>query len=186
MVRPLRLDARAPRALILWLLLAACSGSPRPVSVQAADARATLAPPTRLASDVARLAAPDFEGRGAGTAGADSAAEWVAARFEALRLEPAGESGGYFQEFTIPAARRLGSAVTVEIVHGDRRTPVSSAEFEATLASAPGACEGVLVDVGEGMRYDDEAWKSAEPKIALATWPAAKGGAAASEPAPST
>src|SRR4030095_12474139 len=33
-------------------------------------------------------------------------------------------------------------------------------------------CEGVLVDVGDGTRYDEAAWKTAEPKIALATLPA--------------
>jgi hypothetical protein len=50
------------------------------------------------------LADDALEGRRAGTAGERCAAEYIAARFEALGLTPAGESGGYFQDVPVPAA----------------------------------------------------------------------------------
>jgi len=50
---------------------------------------------------VKRLAAPSWEGRGIGTAGIDSAARWIAARMKAAGLEPAGDSGGWFQPFEV-------------------------------------------------------------------------------------
>ncbi|MCC6652076.1 MAG: M20/M25/M40 family metallo-hydrolase [Candidatus Eisenbacteria bacterium] len=46
------------------------------------------------------LAAPEREGRGVGTRGLDEAADWIAARFRELGLEPGGDNGTYFQGFT--------------------------------------------------------------------------------------
>ncbi len=43
------------------------------------------------------LSAPDWEGRALGSEGMGQAAEWIAQQFEALGLQPAGESSTYFQ-----------------------------------------------------------------------------------------
>jgi len=72
-------------------------------------------------ADVTFLAADRLEGRGVGTAGLDSAAAYVAARFEDVGLQP-GEPGGYLQDFridsTAPAAAHagLGGAPVTNIV----------------------------------------------------------------------
>lgn len=66
----------------------------RPVRLAARD---TLA----VQAKVRTLADPRWEGRGLGTAGIDSAAAWIAARFAAAGLEPAGEAGGWFQPFEV-------------------------------------------------------------------------------------
>jgi hypothetical protein len=80
----------------------------RAAAVPAADLPARKAlvdlPPvfsTRALSDhLGFLAAPEREGRGVGTKGLEAAADYLAAEFEKLGLEPAGP-GGYFQPFTI-------------------------------------------------------------------------------------
>ena len=46
------------------------------------------------------LADDKYEGRGAGYAGETRAAEYIAAEFKRIGLVPAGDSRGYFQEFT--------------------------------------------------------------------------------------
>ncbi|HEX9690495.1 MAG TPA: M28 family peptidase [Gemmatimonadales bacterium] len=61
----------------------------------------------RARGDVRYLADDRLEGRGVGTAGLDSAAAYVARRFAAIGLTPAG-TDGYFQDFTLdPTAPAL-------------------------------------------------------------------------------
>jgi len=55
-----------------------------------------------LVEHVAWLSAPEREGRGAGTKGLEAAAEYVAAQFKAIGLQPGGEGSGYFQPFMAP------------------------------------------------------------------------------------
>jgi len=54
---------------------------------------------SKLAGHVAFLAAPERQGRGIGTAGLDAAAEYVAAQFRAIGLQPGGDAGSWFQSF---------------------------------------------------------------------------------------
>jgi aminopeptidase N len=54
----------------------------------------------RMMDDVRRLADPDLEGRGLGSLGLGVAAQYIAARFNEIGLEPAGDpGGGYFQSW---------------------------------------------------------------------------------------
>ena len=65
----------------LAFIAAACAGGPRPspsvLSTPAAD---------QLRADITVLTSPAFDGRGTGTAGNDSAAMYIARRYNALRL----------------------------------------------------------------------------------------------------
>ena len=86
------------------------------IAILAACQPATPAAPTsasaaRLAADVDTLASPAFKGREAGTAGADSAAEFLARRYDQLGLRAAFHiscdssphcRASYFQLFRIP------------------------------------------------------------------------------------
>ena len=72
----------------------------RPSNARAA-ARLVARDSVRARDYVRRLADPAGEGRGIGTAGIDSAAQWIAARMRAAGLEPAGDSGGWFQPFEV-------------------------------------------------------------------------------------
>ena len=66
----------------------------------------------RLLEHVAALAAPEREGRGVGTKGLDAAAEYIAAAFKAMGLQPGGDNGTYFQRFPVAevAVGRAGDA----------------------------------------------------------------------------
>lgn len=63
------------------------------------------------------LTNPDWNGRLAGTDGADQAAQYIAEQFAAYGLQPAGENNSYFQQFPITHtellyAPRLAFAIT--------------------------------------------------------------------------
>src|SRR5450755_906657 len=87
------------RALLIFaaaVLLAAAS-----TPVQQAD-------PTRYLNDIKTLAAPDMEGRGAGTKGLTRAEHLIEKRYKELGLQPAGVNG-YAQPFTVVTGARLNS-----------------------------------------------------------------------------
>jgi Zn-dependent M28 family amino/carboxypeptidase len=93
------------RPLMLALCLACLTSSlpaqttsPSPASrvARALDARVLRAHLEFLADDV-------LEGRAPGTRGGKTAAKYIAAQFERLGLEPAGDSGTYFQRVPIIA-----------------------------------------------------------------------------------
>jgi len=79
--------------------------------------------------DVQTLAADDMEGRRAGSPGYRRAAEFVAARFAALELEPAGEDG-YFQTV------RLEGRATGESPNVVARLPGSDLAAEHVVLTA--------------------------------------------------
>lgn len=63
------------------------------------------------------LARPEFEGRGTGQPGGDRAAEYLAARFQALGVTGGGDRGTYFQ--TLPVTERVPLATTSLTVDGE-------------------------------------------------------------------
>lgn len=110
------------------------SDSPLRADLRAAEKRATampaFAPETRkalaelppafsqarLAAHVAAFAAPALEGRGLGTPGEKSAAEYVAAEMRAAGLTPAGDDGGFFQRFLAATTASGAPADVVNVV----------------------------------------------------------------------
>jgi hypothetical protein len=69
--------------------------------------------PEQALGHVVRLAAPEWAGREAGTAGNEAAAQYVAERFAAYGLEPAGDAGSYLQHFPVS---RVALSDTPELV----------------------------------------------------------------------
>ena len=92
-VRPALLIA--PLALCV---LAACSrqAGPEPTPAAAAPALVDANGPARIEADVRFLADDLLEGRAAGTRGYDLASLYVANRYRAIGLAPAGDDGTYF------------------------------------------------------------------------------------------
>ncbi|MFA6957921.1 MAG: M28 family peptidase [Thermoanaerobaculia bacterium] len=94
---PLRVDLRPAKE------------RPAPVAAKPAPARKALAelPPVfsekKLLENVTWLAAPEREGRGAGSKGLADSAQWIADKFKAAGLQPGGDGGGWFQKVTLPA-----------------------------------------------------------------------------------
>src|SRR5262245_52245763 len=61
------------------------------------------------------LASDDLEGRGNGSRGLESAADYIAAQFREAGLEPAGEGGTFFQRFDMTTGMSVdpGNSVTL-------------------------------------------------------------------------
>ena len=86
------------------------------VALQAsADAQISAA---RIAADLSYLADDARAGREAGTTGYNDAANYVAARFEALGLEPGGDDG-WFQMVTLRTVRRNPDAASLVVTQND-------------------------------------------------------------------
>jgi Tol biopolymer transport system component len=111
----------------------------------AAPAEATAAA-GRFRDDVRWLADDAREGRGIGTAGLDEAKRWLAGRFRALGVEPAGDDG-YFESFDVPVAVevRPGNAVTLD------GTAVPADGFRPAAFSASGEISAEVVAAGYGI-----------------------------------
>ncbi|HKR58790.1 MAG TPA: M28 family peptidase [Pyrinomonadaceae bacterium] len=118
----------------------------------------------------AKLSSPEFEGRGTAQPGGDRAAQYLADRFKALGLKPAGENGTYLQPIKFKSAGVLtDSAFTVGDValkHGSDYVvlpPYSSAEVNATS-------DVVFVGFGvvsEELKRDDLAGLDLKGKIVV-------------------
>lgn len=111
----------APLALCV---LVACGRTPEgtaPAPVAEAAVPADPAGPQRIEADVRFLADDLLEGRAAGTRGYDLASLYVANRYRAIGLAPAGDDGTYFQKVPLLEARRVreGATFTVQREGGD-------------------------------------------------------------------
>jgi hypothetical protein len=129
------------------------------------------ADPARYLNDIKALAAPDMEGRGAGTKGLTRAEHLIEKRYKELGLQPAGVNG-YAQPFTVVTGARLKSdnSFTVE-------TPAKSSlkidqDFVPFSFSASGQAVAPLVFAGYGatadeFHYDDYAGLDVKDKIVV-------------------
>lgn len=107
---PLRVDLRAEAARTA--VLPALSPEPR-------RALAELPPPfsvKALMAHVTALASPEMRGRGVGSPELRQAADYIAAQFAAIGLEPGGDRGTWFQAFDSPTSPDGGPAVLVNVV----------------------------------------------------------------------
>ena len=82
--------------LVALALAAAMSGAATSLHAQATTTFPRVSPPA-IESYIRFLADDALEGRGTGTRGEWVAAEFIAAQFRRMGLEPAGDSGTYFQ-----------------------------------------------------------------------------------------
>ncbi len=105
----------------------------------------------RFLDDVRWLADDARQGRGLGTPGLTAAADWLAARFADIGLEPAGTAGTYRQRFdaVVSVATGPATAITVE---GERLAPD---EFMIPGFSARTAAAGDVAFAGWGIASDE-------------------------------
>src|SRR5439155_19119352 len=84
----------------------------KPMSIAEARRGHLMAPPDSVyeMAILRRLADPQWEGRGVGTAGLDSAANFLAGEMRRLGLKPGGEEGGYFQPFEVTTGVEVGES----------------------------------------------------------------------------
>jgi hypothetical protein len=119
--------------------------------------------PEALRADIRFLADDLLEGRGTATRGHLIAAKFMATQFEALGLQPAGDSGTYFQSVPLRSLQIDQTASTLTITRAGQ--PLSLTMAEDFLAAVdPGradtAAEGPVVFAGYGVtapeqHYDD-------------------------------
>ena len=130
------------------------------------------ADPTRYLNDVKALAAPDMEGRGAGTKGLSRAEHLIEKRYKELHLEPAGVHG-YAQPFSVITGARLKSDNRCVAVVGGTKTDLKiERDFVPFSFSSSGAVEAPVVFAGYGataeeFHYDDYAGLEVKDKIVV-------------------
>jgi hypothetical protein len=127
----------------------------------------------RVRAFVTRLAADDWEGRRAGTPGADRAAEWLADEFRRIGLAPGGEGGTFFQRFSFIDGVNLGPGNRLATA-GDpaRKDWMPGTDFRPLAFSSPGEVTGPVVFSGYGivakdLDYDDYAGVDVKDKVVL-------------------
>jgi aminopeptidase YwaD len=106
----------------------------------------------RLLADVTRLSADAWEGRRAGTPGADRAADWIAGEMKKIGLEGGGESGSYLQSFTFIDGVDLGPGNRLSV--GGRAFRAGD-DFRPLAFSAAGSFSGGAVFAGYGIVSKD-------------------------------
>ncbi len=121
------------------------------------------------------LAADHFEGRRAGTGGADLASEYVAGHFGSIALKPAGQNGTYRTTFTLPLWQ-LTEIPSLELLD-DGGNILQMFDYRKDFNVIPGSGSGNysadLVFAGYGITasslgYDDFDGISVAGKIVLA------------------
>jgi aminopeptidase YwaD len=155
----------ASRLLRYLLLLAAALLLAPSISVQRAD-------PARYLNDIKSLAAPEMEGRGAGTKGLTRAEHLIEKRYQELGLQPAGVNG-YAQPFTVITGARLKSDNHFAVQAADSRKELKiDQDFVPFSFSSSGEVTGPLVFAGYGatadeFHYDDYAGLDVQDKIVV-------------------
>jgi Zn-dependent M28 family amino/carboxypeptidase len=164
---------RRLRVLALGLLaLVACQRTPAtaatPVPTQDPGA-------ARIQVDVRALADDAMQGRATGTPGFERAADYVVARFRALGLLPAGDSGTFSQRVPLLKATRLAEGARFEVVRADRTITLRFRDHflpELNYDAADSAVRAPAVFVGQGifapeLQHDDFAGLDLRGKIAV-------------------
>src|SRR5947208_1071394 len=185
---------RAPRPLFfIAAILFACtthtvetpaaqSPTPSP-SVNPAVSTSTF-DGARAKAHVDYLADPARAGRYSGSVGYLDAATYVAERFREIGLEPAGDSGTFFQHFTMPIVDLTAMSVLATGEKGYR----PRVDFTESVGgrSGSGSVEAEISVVGGAARsggQNDFAGANVRGKVALITGPGAPGGASVVESA---
>ncbi len=156
---------RLPLHRVVLLLAASVLLVSASTQVQEAD-------PTRYLNDIKTLAAPDMEGRGAGTKGLTRAQHLIEKRYKALGLEPAGVNG-YAQPFTVVTGARLKSDNHFAVQTSDAKSDLKiDQDFVPFSFSASGQVSAPVVFAGYGatadeFHYDDYAGLDVKDKIVV-------------------
>lgn len=160
------------RLTVLVALVASLLASPIVAQEQVAD-RATLE------RDVRVLADDSMAGRAAGEPGYAMAADYVAARFAELGLQPGGDEGSWFQDFQLVRTRAaFDTRLAIRTSSGERIKAEYARQFvgggmpSAGGGDMRGEVEAEIVFVGYGLDlpelgHDDLSGVDLEGKIAL-------------------
>jgi hypothetical protein len=130
------------------------------------------ADPTRYLDDIKTLAAPNMEGRGAGTKGLVRAEHLIEKRYKELHLDPAGVQG-YAQPFSVITGARLRGDNLLTVFSGNvRRHTKAGDDFVPFSFSSSGQVTAPVVFAGYGatadeFHYDDYADLDVKDRIVV-------------------
>lgn len=153
-------------------------------------AETTSSPKERVRQAVTRLSSDEWQGRRAGTEGADRAAEWIAGEMKAAGLEPGAPDGSFFQVFSFIDGVEIGAGNALRVSGGEPgRSFVAGTDFRPLAFSAPGAASAEVVFAGYGISakdldYDDYEGLDVRGKVVLVLRYSPEGDAPASRWAP--
>jgi hypothetical protein len=126
-----------------------------------------------LVSDVRWLADDAREGRMTGSPGCEASAQWIAGHFRQFGLEPGGDQGTYFQNFSADVGVGFGrnNAFVLIGVPGLDKAAMDK-DFRPLVSSENGSKNGQLVFVGYGLtvpslNYDDYAGVDVSGKFVI-------------------
>lgn len=144
----------------------------------------TLLPAEWILDQVRLLSAPEMEGRGSGTPGADRAAAHISRVFQESGLAPGGDGGSFLQAFAVTSGTRLGPPTQTANVIGILPGRDPQLRSEAIVVGAHydhlgrGAPPGLALDQRDAIHHgaDDNA-SGTSVMLALARAFAAMGGA---------
>ncbi len=155
-------------------------GQARVATFLLAAAAVWAAPPPFVADDpdgylehVEFLAAPEMKGRGAGSTELDRAADYIAKEFESAGLQPAGDSGSYFQKFAVTTGAKMGTDNRLEVTRNRGvETLVPGEQYIPINFSGSGEVSGQAVFAGYGisadeLKYDDYTHFDVKDKIVI-------------------
>ena len=134
-----------------------------------ADEAARAVKPSVLQSHLEFLASDALEGRGTGARGGTLAAKYIAAQFVRLGLEPAGDSGTYFQAIPLRGSSFTSqmSAAGVSLELGKDFVAYLIGANDTTMVTADGVFVGYGI-VAPEVRWDDYAGADVKGKVVLA------------------
>ena len=121
------------------------------------------------------LASEDLEGRGNGSRGLETAADYIAARFRDAGLEPAGDSATFFQRFEMTTGMSVDPSTSVTLQSGRTAVSfdvgrdyeiVSTSGGQPTIETLPIAFAGYGISA-PALRYDDYTGIDAQGKAVL-------------------
>lgn len=144
-------------AAALALLGCTTATTPTTVADRQASAFEDSEAAERIAKDIKWLSDDARGGREAGTPGYDAAAAYVAARFDALGLTPAGDDGTYFQRVPLRSVSRdLDAAALRLTLNGETRDLTVVEDFVPSTPTNGIASDttGELVFVGYGVEAE--------------------------------
>jgi Zn-dependent M28 family amino/carboxypeptidase len=154
-----------PRYVSIWMLLCAFAGgaaAQQPSPATASGTRVARAvDPRVLRAHLEFLADDALEGRKPGTRGGELAAKYIAAQFQRLGLEPAGDSGTYYHHVPIMTLTprptvKVGGATPTELAY--RTDYVLWSMHNDSTVNA----KGDLVFVGYGIVAPEYNWNDYE------------------------
>lgn len=154
----------------LWALTL---GSAAGASAQSCPDPASLVGSTESPlADVRYLADDRLEGRAVGSTGAHCAADYIAARFRALGLEPAGPEGSYFQSFPIRKGAEIGPDNELRV---DGISYAATRDWIPTGFSGTVSLDAELVYGGFGLSspgnpHDQDARMDIAAKVVVLDW----------------